>query len=75
MVLGGIAEFSNEKLTILAEYASHVDDFDIGELETRIAEVEESLSTVPVGVELDQMIARLDHYKSIQTSLMQATAF
>lgn len=75
VVLGGIAEFSNEKLTILAEYASHVDDFDIGELETRIAEVEESLSTVPVGVELDQMIARLDHYKSIQTSLMQATAF
>lgn len=75
VVLGGIAEFSNDRLTILAEFASHVDDFDIGELETRIAEVEESLSTVPVGAELDQTIARLDHYKSIQASLMQATAF
>ena len=75
VVLGGIAEFSDERLTILAEFASHIDDFDIGELETRIAEIEETLSTIPAGVELDRTIARLDHYKSIQTGLMQTTAF
>lgn len=75
IVLGGIAEFSNERLTILAEFASHVDDFDIGELETRIAEMEESLPTIPIGAELDQAVARLDHYKSIQAGLAQVTAF
>lgn len=75
VVLGGIAEFSNERLTILAEFASHVDDFDPGELEARITEMEESLPTIPIGAELDQAIARLDHYKSIQVSLTQATAF
>lgn len=75
IVLGGIAEFSNESLTILAEFAAHVDEFDVAELETRIAETEEGLAGMSVGEELDQAVARLDHYKSIQTSLAQATAF
>lgn len=75
VVLGGVAEFSNESLTILAEFAAHVDEFDVGELETRIAEMQEALEGMPAGEELDQVVARLDHYRSIQTNLIQTTAF
>ena len=75
VVLGGVAEFSNESLTILAEFAAHVDEFDPAELEARIAEMEEVLTGMPAGEELDQIVVRLDQYKSIQISLAQVTAF
>lgn len=75
VVLGGIAEFSSEKLTILAEFAAHIAEFDVAELEARIAEMEEGLAGMPVSDELDRAVARLDHYKSIQASLAAATAF
>jgi F-type H+-transporting ATPase subunit epsilon len=75
VVLGGIAEFSNEKLTILAEFASHIAEFDVAELQARISEMEEGLAGIPVSEELDRAVARLDHYKSIEASLAAATAF
>lgn len=75
VVLGGIAEFSSEKLTILAEFASHIAEFDVAELQARIAEMEEGLAGMPVSEELDRAVAKLDHYKSIQASLTAATAF
>ncbi|MGQ0682040.1 F0F1 ATP synthase subunit epsilon [Bradyrhizobium sp.] len=75
VVLGGIAEFSNEKLTILAEFASHIAEFDVAELQARIAEMEEGLAGMPVSEELDRAVARLDHFKSIEASLAAATAF
>ncbi|MBI5321967.1 F0F1 ATP synthase subunit epsilon [Bradyrhizobium sp.] len=75
VVLGGIAEFSNERLTILAEFAAHIAELDVAELEARIAEMEEGLAGMPVSDELDRAVARLDHYKSIQASLAAATAF
>lgn len=75
VVLGGVAEFSNERLTILAEFASHVDDFDVAELQARIAEMEQGLANIPVSAELDRAVARLDHYKSIQASLTLTSAF
>ncbi len=75
VVLGGIAEFSDEKLTILAEFGSHIAEFDVAELQARIAEMEEGLAGMPVSEELDRAVARLDHYKSIQARLTAATAF
>jgi F-type H+-transporting ATPase subunit epsilon len=75
VVLGGIAEFSSEKLTILAEFASHVADFDVAELRARISEMEEGLAGMPVSEELDRAVARLDHYRSVEASLNAATAF
>lgn len=75
VVLGGIAEFSDEKLTILAEFASHIAEFDVAELQARIAEMEEGLAGMPVSEEFDRAVARLDHYKSVQASLTAATAF
>lgn len=75
VVFGGLAEFSNEDLTILAESAVHVDEIDPAELQAQIDEMEEGLAAIPAGVELDQAVARLDHYRSIQASLTVTTAF
>ncbi|HWJ19865.1 MAG TPA: hypothetical protein VNR65_14180, partial [Geobacterales bacterium] len=74
-LLGGVAEFSREELTILAESASLAEDFDIAGLRTQIEELEVGLAKTPAGDELDRAIATLDHYKSILTSLTVTSAF
>ena len=68
IVLGGLAEVSENGLTVLADVATSVDDIDkaafadkISDMETKLAEKE--------GSELDRAIERLDHFKSIQTQL------
>jgi F-type H+-transporting ATPase subunit epsilon len=75
VVLGGLAEFSREELTILADAASSVEDFDLAELKAQIEELQQNLTKQSAGSELDGAIALLDHYKSIHTSLAPATAF
>ncbi len=75
VVLGGLAEFSNEELTVLAESASSVADFDLAELKAQIEDMQQSLAQKSAGDELDQAIALLDHYKSIQVTLSSTTAF
>ena len=75
VVFGGLAEFSQAKLTILADLATSVEDFDLSELKTRIQEMEEGLTKTLPGDELDRAIALLDHYKSIHITLAPATAF
>jgi len=75
VVFGGLAEFSQDDLTILAESATSVEDLDLAALEAEIAEMQEGLAKQSPGAELDREIARLDHYKSIRTSLAPATAF
>ena len=73
VVFGGLAEFSKEELTILAESASSVDDFDLAGLKVQIEEMRPMKQSA--GDELDRAIARLDHYRSIDTNLAQTTAF
>lgn len=76
VVLGGIAEFSiRNELTILAETASSLEEFDLPGLKAQIEQMEEDLEKQSAGDELDRAIARLDHYKSIHRSLVPATAF
>ena len=75
VVLGGLAEFSQEQLTILADSAESVEDFDLAGLKAQIEEMQEGLSKEPVGDELDRAIERLDHYKSICVALAPTTAF
>jgi F-type H+-transporting ATPase subunit epsilon len=75
VLLGGVAEFSQEELTILAESASLAEDFDLAGLRTQIEEMEAGLAKTPAGDELDRAIAMLDHYKSIHTSLTVTSAF
>ncbi len=75
VVFGGLVEFSQERLTILADSASSVEDFDLADLELRIYEMQQGLAKIHAGDELDRTIAMLDHYKSIRISLAPTTAF
>jgi F-type H+-transporting ATPase subunit epsilon len=75
VVFGGLAEFSDGELTILADLATSVEDVDLAELKTKIEGMQEALAKTPPGAELDRAIAQLDHYKTIHTDLAPATAF
>ena len=75
VVFGGLAEFSQEELTILADSGTSVEDFDLAGLNAQIEEIQESLAKNPAGDELDRAIAQLDHYKSIHTGLTLTSAF
>ncbi len=72
IVLGGIAEVSENGLTVLADVATSLAELDRAQFAETIAEMEESLKEHQ-GDELDQAIERLDHFKSIQHQL-NATA-
>jgi F-type H+-transporting ATPase subunit epsilon len=75
VLLGGLAEFSSEELTILADTASPVEEFDVADLTARIEEMQDNLAKISVGEELDRAIEQLDHYKAVQRSLTPTTAF
>jgi F-type H+-transporting ATPase subunit epsilon len=68
IVLGGLAEVSEKGLTVLADVATSLDELDRAQFAATISEMEEGLKEHE-GDELDQAIARLDHYKSIQQQL------
>ena len=68
IVLGGLAEVSEKGLTVLADVATSLDELDRAQFAETISEMEEGLKEHE-GDELDQAIARLDHYKSIQQQL------
>jgi len=75
VVLGGLAEFSREELTILADTASTVEEFDLADLTARIEQMQDNLAKISIGEELDRAIEHLDHYKSVHKSLTLTTAF
>ncbi|MDA9408315.1 MULTISPECIES: F0F1 ATP synthase subunit epsilon [unclassified Bradyrhizobium] len=68
IVTGGLAEVSDDRLTVLADVATSLDELDRAQFADKIAEMQEKLSEHE-GSELDLAIARLDHYKSIQQEL------
>jgi F-type H+-transporting ATPase subunit epsilon len=73
VVLGGFAEVSADgKLTVLADLANSVEDFDRAVLREHIEKQEEKVKELE-GNALDRAIERLDHYKQIDQSL-QTTA-
>ena len=65
IVLGGLAEVSDDRLTVLADVATSLDEIDRAQFAETIAEMEQKLAEQE-GSELDLAIARLDHFKSIQ---------
>lgn len=77
VLFGGLAEFSQEGLTILADSAGSVEDFDVIEFATRIDDMARSVVDMSPGAELDRAIVLLDHYKSVhrQLSSFTTTAF
>lgn len=75
VVLGGLAEFSREELTVLADTASPVEEFDLADLMARIEQMQDNLAKISIDEELDRAIEQLDHYKSVHKSLTLTTAF
>ncbi len=73
IVLGGFAEVSADgKLTVLADLADSVEDFDRAVLAERITAQEEKVKELE-GSALDKAIERLDHFKQVDNHL-QGTA-
>jgi F-type H+-transporting ATPase subunit epsilon len=68
IVLGGLAEVSDNRLTVLADVATSMDEVDRAQFADTIEQMQEKLSEKEGG-ELDLAIARLDQYKSIQQQL------
>ncbi len=68
IVLGGLAEVSEDRLTVLAEVATSIEELDRARFAETISEMEEGLKEKH-GSELDQAIERLDHFRSIQNEL------
>ena len=73
IVLGGLAEVSDKGLTIVADLADSVEDFDKGLLAQHIGEIEERIQKTEPGSALDKLITRLDHFKEVDRHL-QGTA-
>lgn len=65
IVLGGVAEVSDNRLTVLADVATSIQELDRAKFAETISEMEEKLAEKE-GSELDHAIERLDHFKSIQ---------
>jgi F-type H+-transporting ATPase subunit epsilon len=73
VVLGGLAEFSQEELTILADSAESVEDFDLAGFAERIDEMERGLTEMTPDDGLDRAVSSLDHYKSVHRYLSSYT--
>ena len=70
VVLGGFAEVSADgKLTVLADVADSVEDFDRAILAKRIEEQEARIKELEAGSELDKAIERLDHFQQVDQHL------
>ena len=69
VVLGGFAEVSAQGLTVLAELAESVEDIDRAMIAKRIGEMEERAAKLEPGNELDRLITRLDHFKTVDRHL------
>ena len=65
IVLGGLAEMSENKLTVLANVATSIEELDKAQFAATIDEMQQKLSEKE-GDELDNALERLDHFKSIQ---------
>jgi len=69
VVLGGFAEVSADGLTVLAEVAEKVADIDRAMIATKIGELEQRIEKTEPGSELDKLITRLDHFKTVDRHL------
>ena len=74
VVLGGVAEFSQSTLNILADTATPIGEFDVADLKARIEDMERNVPTRPVGDELDREIQLLDQYRTLHQYITVTTA-
>lgn len=69
VVTGGFAEVNAQGLTILADFADKVEDFDRAVIASAIRESEQKVKELGQGSLLDREITRLDHFKQLESHL------
>jgi len=69
VVLGGFAEVSAAGLTVLADAAEAVEEFDRATIAARISELESQIAKLEPGSVLDKLITRLDHFRDVDRHL------
>ena len=69
VVIGGFAEVNTQGMTVLADFAEPVEEFDRAVIASQIKETEQRMKEMEQGSLLDREIARLDHYKQLDTHL------
>jgi|SRR3974390_1133046 len=68
-VLGGFAEVTPAKLTVLAEDVMEMSAVDANELEVRIRDAEEDILQAKTEADRTKAIESLDHLKALRASL------
>src|SRR5215475_12995993 len=69
VVHGGFAEVNPQGLTILADMAVPLEDFDRAQLASEIKDTEEDVADAAEGWQRDKLSHRLDQLKALQTAL------
>jgi F-type H+-transporting ATPase subunit epsilon len=70
VIFGGVAEVWTDRLTVLADSAESVSDFDLAAFSAQIEELELALKDITLEAELHRAITRLDQFKTLQRSLV-----
>jgi len=69
VVVGGFAEVNEQGLTVLADMAMPVEDFDRASLEAQIKDAEEDVADVTDDAARDAAREKLEQLKALQDSL------
>ena len=69
VVIGGFAEVNPDGLTVLADLAVPVDDFDMAVLAGEIKDTEEGIAASKDDASRDKLARRLDQLKVLETTL------
>ena len=69
VVNGGFAEVGPAGLTVLADMAVPVEEFDLAALTGEIKDTEEDLADATDGWQRDKLASRLDQLKALQAAL------
>jgi F-type H+-transporting ATPase subunit epsilon len=71
VVNGGFAEVGAAGLTVLADMAVPVEDFEVSRLTDIIGRAEEDVAKAEEGATRDKLVRRLDQLKALQARLAQ----
>jgi len=69
VVLGGFAEVGPNGLIVLADMASSIEELDRAAFAAQIEAMEQRVKEMEQGSLLDREIAKLDHFKALQTHM------
>jgi F-type H+-transporting ATPase subunit epsilon len=74
VVSGGFAEVSGDRLTVLADMATRLEEFDTAQLATEIKDSEEDAADTSDGRVKDRLERRLSQLRALQAAIAAATA-